>query len=565
MPNMDDFALFESSQYEHRGCIWPDSRRIGMVLPLPQPSPSNSISAISSVSQESSTLDISPATSLHTRSAEEISVELESPPPERPPRAASVSGAEQYSGPPPESDLRPSNALPNNDNPKDADIPFQEDVDHEPTAPTDLQPSIEGGEDSSDVPDESEYQLAPENAKRSPSQTSLEPEEPEIGSLDPSDFSSWNPGDYRLPISPAHKASRSTSNSALNASSFLSTLKARATDKEALSRSAKEAMRKWGVNWTSLRRNSADRTDDMPDHGATETRSRAESVAHRIRASYADVRAAVAERRERDSNNSMPLPISNGAHNTSRRASLHSSTDGSSERLWRPSSAPESNPLDDNLSKSLGSSSSQSQSRSQSREGLKNLPEPPDLVPQTAIHTQQPSQARTMTIPGIHPSHRGEVMSMGYVAPPQPDKASKSPAIQSMYRLLKNSLQTSPPGYEVEVERSSDAIRNFADDLGSAHEDHERSVARDAPPPLPPRPTPTTARHAPPGSPDMEPWKSFATEDEITSWSQDSHSPVDSSVELTDGKIKPGAEAINIRSVASPPVLPPRNISVRTT
>jgi hypothetical protein len=589
MPNMDDIAFFESSQYEHRGGIWPDSRRMGMVLPLPQPSPSNSISTISSAGQESSTLDIASATAtaLHTRSAEELLHEqLESPPPECAPRAASVSGAESYSNPLPENDVpHRSSTTPSNDNnpnnPKDTGIPFQDDVDHERTASTDLQLGVEGYGDGGDLRYESDYQSAPENARRSPSQTSLAQEDSEP---DPGDFSSWNPRDYKLPVSPARKASRSSSNSALNASSFLSTLKARATDKEALSKSAKEAMRKWGVNWTSLRRNGTDRTDDMPDHDPTESRSRAESVAHRIRASYADVRAAVAERREKekdsheDSNNPISLPISNGAQNISRRASLHSSTDASSERSWHPSSAPEPNPLDDNLSKALDSSSTQSQPRSRSREDTKNVPEPPDPVPQTAIYTQQPSQAKTMTIPGIHPSHRGEVMSMGYVAPPQPDRASKSPAIQSMYRLWKNSLQTSPPstqGYDAEVGGphdaiaddaiADDAIRDFADDLGSPHEDHEdheRSVAPDAPPPLPPRPIPTTVPRAPPESPDMEPSKSFATEDEITSWSQDSHSPFDGSVDMTD---EPRAEALNTPTVSSPPVLPPRNVSVKTT
>ena len=46
-----------------------------------------------------------------------------------------------------------------------------------------------------------------------------------------------------------------------------------------------------------------------------------------------------------------------------------------------------------------------------------------------------------MTIPGIHASHRNDVMSMGY-APPTPSQSAihepkRTPTIQSMYRLFK--------------------------------------------------------------------------------------------------------------------------------
>lgn len=81
-----------------------------------------------------------------------------------------------------------------------------------------------------------------------------------------------------------------------NASAFLSTLKSKAADKQALSNSAKETMRKWGVNWGGLRKESSG-GDELPDHGSTRSEG---SQGQKSRASYAEVRAAVAERKERE-------------------------------------------------------------------------------------------------------------------------------------------------------------------------------------------------------------------------------------------------------------------------
>ena len=52
-----------------------------------------------------------------------------------------------------------------------------------------------------------------------------------------------------------------------------------------------------------------------------------------------------------------------------------------------------------------------------------------------------PSQGASMTIPGIHTSHRNDAMSMRY-APPTPSQSAlpepkRTPMIQSMYRLFK--------------------------------------------------------------------------------------------------------------------------------
>jgi hypothetical protein len=124
------------------------------------------------------------------------------------------------------------------------------------------------------------------------------------------------------------------------------------------------------------------------------------------------------------------------------------------------------------------------------------------------IHTQ-PSQARTMTIPGIHASHRGEVMSLGNVAPVSPTAESKvkGPTMQSMYRLWKSPILTGQqPGQEAQSSSSSSSSSGRSDATERNHDVVSLSLTPEAtsppprlvPPPLPPRTVPSNAvRHAP--------------------------------------------------------------------
>lgn len=152
---------------------------------------------------------------------------------------------------------------------------------------------------------------------------------------------------------------------------------------------------------------------------------------------------------------------------------------------------------------------------------------------------QMQPQAKMMTIPGIHASHRGEVMSMGYVAPTPPPMvpAEGKSSIQSVYRLWKS------PG------SSQDQHQNHTESQGQSHSDSSSERDREGvapnpaapapgpvlssspqpprpiPPPLPPRSTPIAVTRPPleslPSTSSSPPsasaaLKSIADKDELT-------------------------------------------------
>ena len=306
-------------------------------------------------------------------------------------------------------------------------------------------------------------------------------------------------------------------------SSFFQTLKSRAGDKQALSNTAKEAMRKWGVNWGNFRRETmgssgsggaASGDEGVPDAGHGDPR-RPDSRSSVGRPSYAEVRAAVEERREREraplqeassrSNQpvSEPIPVppsgkgkeraESGSPGIARHEASPASPTSTGAAAGAVARSESPVPLERTDSQVSGSS------HHSATQVLGIAPEEPER-PYVPVRTQ-PLPPKTMTIPGIHASHRGEVMSMGYAPPPPavPQEQKKAP-LQSVYRLWKNpataSTQQSEPA-PVSQTGFTGRDQDFAPGNTSSEGEGEASLlppppaapapARPVPPPLPPR------------------------------------------------------------------------------
>ncbi|KAJ3762195.1 hypothetical protein EV360DRAFT_36247 [Lentinula raphanica] len=313
-----------------------------------------------------------------------------------------------------------------------------------------------------------------------------------------------------------------SSNTPPSPTNFLATLKSRAADKQALSNTAKDTMRKWGMKWGGLNKNlsgssSSSSQEDMPDHdtageglGINHSRSRtmssigsgASAGSQKARTSYAAVRAAVAERRERaehgreqspsgsltPSSSSTPIPIPPSRNNASQAADFPdhgslSSNDSSSQPITASKSS--------STSSTNSSTCADEPKPSRSRVHL-DVPLDEAAPAHAPIHVQP--QAKTMSIPGIHASHKGEVMSMGYTSSTLSNLSSlgassmgslsKNPKLQSMYRLWKQAA--SNPSSASENDNAHSASTSA---LPASMSSLSKRVP---PPPLPPRPSPVT-------------------------------------------------------------------------
>ncbi|KAF9011043.1 hypothetical protein BDQ17DRAFT_1345355 [Cyathus striatus] len=491
MPNMDDIAFFESMPYQHRGGIWPDASRKSpssasetssddlsvasapvpdvtltsdtneVVVPQRSQSGDEIISTdITSLSvTDSNTTKPSVEESLGSQTAsrrrtwfsstqnDEVDVIL---PPTfivEEPQDAAASGGDISRGRPAQLDKPPSGRSQSNPSSVKAESI------HSSTTAEDS--------DQSEPP----VHLFPQSTRRSSSQHSTKRAEESLGQ-------------NRSPSAPATPRKVSTSsqdsngNRASSPTSFFSTLKSKAADKQAISNTAKEAMRKWGVNWSGFKKdtNSNQPTTDEPSDAG---------LASQLRLDDTNVSCitAVAERKEREEKEK--------GHRTEAGSAAPNDTSGSrssteadtnsflSNRKSNPSIARTNNELDESFSVS---------------------DDPPHRPP---IHVQP--QAKTMSIPGIHASHRGEVMSMGYVAPqPAPNPASeskiKNPAIQSVYRLWKN-----PPGSSSHEQgsQSGTPLPAEGETKDKTVDNTSQTSVKPIPPPLPPRSTPVAISRLP--------------------------------------------------------------------
>lgn len=494
MPNMDDISFFDSSPYLHRGGLWSDAARQQPASTSPNVEaegvkPAASEADLPSISGPSE--DVTAPSIKRSASAEDLVVDASSLGGVPVVRSATTGTSDN--------NVKAARLRPSGGDDSDAD----EDVEQ-----SDLR-----GRRSRAASSTTPKQDLPANSYADKPTGEIELDEERPGYLSPQ---------YRGRSSSAHSLARSRSSRADSvsssvsvggdeffngvsdsgtpsksprpstgsntASSLFSTLKSKAADKQALSNTAKEAMRKWGVNWGGLKKDSSvNSQDDVPDVGPSDARIRTEST--HGRPSYAEVRAAVAERRERrDDGGTAPIPIPNGKGKRS--------TSPSSSHMSLLSGAPASPPHMMQGGSSEGSSSFKFVAPSLSRSATENDPlKDRDFTDVTEepcrpsiIHTQ-PSQARTMTIPGIHASHRGEPMSMGNIAPSStpPESKLKGPAIQSMYRLWKSPVLTGQPqGSDNQSTPVTDG-RNADVAPLSLSADVTSPPVRPLPPPLPPR------------------------------------------------------------------------------
>ncbi|KAJ7654734.1 hypothetical protein B0H17DRAFT_1099735 [Mycena rosella] len=506
MPNMDDIAFFETSSYMHRGGIWPDAaRREKPPTSVSQQVPDDA-SVASAPLSEPSVVEPDASGLRSTQPAAELSRDT----PPSPPEAGELSWSSSFSSGDETSRANKRKSWFSSVRSDDLQSLAEQDGHAEDDDRLQRGRSVDVDKAlnprSRSTPNASDATL-PGSSEGSSDDSHLQPG-PSYGSQPSSMWGHGKSNSVEEYSKPSSEPSTSLRNgSSPTASSFLSTLKSR--DKQAISNTAKETMRKWGVNWSGLMKDAGSSSssrndnnsnnnnngagDEMPDHGSFVSRLRADtnnSTPQKARASYAEVRAAVAERRgkERGSEGSPgrasnPIPI----------------PDVKRERAvtMQPRQPSQNGSTAESASSSSAQLKSGPPSISRSNTELQTAETPSTPSP---IHVQP--QAKMMTIPGIHASHRGEVMSMGYVKPkppsPSPEPRAKNPAIQSVYRLWKSpaSAETSdaaPEAASVSSSNSSSRSQTLDDESTGKPFPSSPSPARSAPPPLPPRTARTTS------------------------------------------------------------------------
>ena len=517
---MDDIAFFESVLYEHRGGIWSDAARKPSppkdAVPVPVPTPGD-VQSVASAPLPDTVVSGFPAESIApvvSKSMDDVGVAAalhsttltaDKPPLHVPPVLEESSDSSHI----PEFSRKNSRRRTwfSSMSVDDSSLPLSNlvvDVTQPEALETRGRPvenlvekaeslrlsrstshSSKSGSVRAVTPDRSEDEhkpsqpatyLMPHSSRRSSSQHSVKLEQGSSHQEGP------NLQARSTPNTPSRNSETSQIGRPSSPPSFFSTLKSKAADKQVISNTAKEAMRKWGVNWTGFIKK--DTVSDESTRNGSPPQLLGSPLEdsfthHKTRASYAEVRAAVAERKERErtshpDDGSDTLRPSSPSGKASSNSSLANDTTHSDVPI-NPSTATSAAHLSAPRLSSKRSMSSMG--RELDAQELPNMEEPVKSPP---IHVQP--QAKTMSIPGIHASHRGEVQSMGYVAPQiQPTSSSpsdvlKNPAIQSVYRLWKTPSGGSV-GPEAETRDSS------GDSLAAV----TVPPVKPTPPPLPPR------------------------------------------------------------------------------
>ncbi|EIW87101.1 hypothetical protein CONPUDRAFT_149142 [Coniophora puteana RWD-64-598 SS2] len=537
MPNMDDISFFDSSQFMHRGGIWSDARRTKVNI-----NPADYAGDEDQQSKNNAEDPSKPTELKHSHSAEEMGTDGIPVENETIARSATVGEAA-----PATASARRRSWF-GKENTEDTILSTTEEDSEGDERGRNTTPKMASDEDVTqevqvnepDTHDVEDEPMSPPPPPRSPSVHSVGAHSrssrahsisSSVGGDESASYlsDSSGPGPSSASASARSNSNRNSSSIGPTTSSFLNALKSKAGDKQALSNSAKEAMRKWGVNvnWGGLKNKDTPTTtvEDTSDGGgesAGDAPVPRTGDSRRSFPSFAEIKAAVADRNAeyqhqhqgQTNGDSIPTPSSNngkartvstsstrstGSHaGSSTLASGGESSSGSARTI--ASATP--------LSRSANESF---QDRDRDVEGAAEAHRPPP------IFTQQPTQAKGMMIPGIHAKHRGEVMSLGNVAPasPAPEEKAKvaaattttaSPAIQSVYRLWKSPTM----GATGAGGSSSTGNGNAQQDTTPRPDAGERNKDV-APLTLSPSPSPEFVAHAPASAPILSPPAPAAT------------------------------------------------------
>lgn len=501
MPNMDDIAYFPSTEYEHRGGIWADAaRRERQPTTISEPPDPSAQVQVETGPESLSTTLLSPPPPTQDPNLPALLAEdnkdqdqeriggsgqkdesLEASPPSRPTTSAvshtrSVStGAtkrrswfmparDEDSNTESEPSLR-GDDVPSRGRPEEAARDFSSSS-RSPSTHSDV------GLASNSAPSE------PSSLPKTPPPLPRRKEPPQR----PYELDESVPAPSRSPSLFGRVGTNATTGSGgSSTTSFFSTLKARAADKEALKDSAKEAVKRWGANWANLKKGGSDEPASGTDDGQAKG------------SSYAEIRRHVEERQRTASSQGINGTPSSGA---SDQASLSTRTQRGSRTVSISGNLP-TRPSTSN-SDSANDPANEDAQADRDDASREQEPETEATPPVPAPHPiyTQPSAPKMMMIPGIHASHRGEVQSMGYVAPiPEPaESKSKAPAIQSVYRLWKNPGSNQPASINKEPMEPS---HSEGGEIGTPSSQPSQSDTSDPtstspkrliPPPLPARP-----------------------------------------------------------------------------
>lgn len=585
LPNMDDIAFFESKPYKHRGGIWGDAIRkertvSEMLDDLEEQKPA--VSLDNGIPVKSESIDVLPSTL--TNAATAISVDPSSPEQDAGVRRATTVAALEMNEATKQKSWFGSTRSTDTSS---LGVSVLEDV-QEGSSSEDRGRGLTvetSGRRATSVPASKSASGSTSAEEDNEATPAAEAHQDSLSSTFSSRIRSLSSGaGMGVPSEPSDTLSQGTSrdsisgnsrgsgsNVSTNASSFLSALKSK-TDKQALNNAAKEAMRKWSANWNGFKRGrmaggESGGQEDHVDGAPSSATSSLFSFPRSEGRGYSDIRAAVASRRDRRDREStseerpegVSRPIDIPARRDNGEGTVddfdHSESSVSASKKGKESGTTPSTPpqtgsprgptlLRGDLNRSAPSPprvtteshvpdnahlSSLTNGQHQQRPAPAFVP-PPSPPPQAPPIKTQPSQGAMMTIPGIHASHRGDVMSMGYVAPtpatpPPTEHKLRTPAIpptiQNMYRLFKSPTsgasvlqrqqqqpttnssaegtiegQNSPRGpFSEHTNPSSDINDDVAPLLLSPAvpnilEDKTSTPAKPAPPPLPPRSTP---------------------------------------------------------------------------